>query len=437
MLRTFTILCATAVGWVIAAPSVVMNVQSKATLAYVSGGDVWVTELYNGSPTKLTADGMNTAPRWSPSGEYLAFIKLEAKDAASNNGGTLWLVRSATGDIRKVSDRRVTAFEWAPDSDRFVYVVDAVEVCIADAFGGNVRTVFEAQREGKIRQTVWNPDGRSIALLYARSTGALKPGWPWEESITVIALSGGDVVDWIRFKSTFDAAQEQYRPGSTNIARWYRGGILFWQGEIQSASLAADMAHLYLLSRPGAARHLLDGMLMYRDFIAPSPSGEEIAIADGAGREVWTGKRIVLIAGGRKQVVTPSAVSAISPSWAPDGAYLAYCAAPAGDPGGSADYKRREAAALAQRRIWIVKANGSEPRRLTAEPSMREEFPLWSSDGSRVLFLRMNSGGGVSICVAGLNRTASEIVPALLLGSDADGYYGYVDWGRYLDWRRN
>src|SRR5512139_2453961 len=41
-------------------------------VAYVQGGDIWIKVLPDGKPQRLTTDGRNREPRWSPSGEWLA-----------------------------------------------------------------------------------------------------------------------------------------------------------------------------------------------------------------------------------------------------------------------------------------------------------------------------------------------------------------------------
>ena len=44
-------------------------------IAYIQGGDIWVKELPDGAPMRLTTDGVNGAPHWSPSGEWLTFTR--------------------------------------------------------------------------------------------------------------------------------------------------------------------------------------------------------------------------------------------------------------------------------------------------------------------------------------------------------------------------
>lgn len=44
-------------------------------LAFVKGGDIWVKDLPDGEAKRLTQDGRNGQPLWSPSGDRLAFQK--------------------------------------------------------------------------------------------------------------------------------------------------------------------------------------------------------------------------------------------------------------------------------------------------------------------------------------------------------------------------
>lgn len=44
-------------------------------VAFVREGDIWVKHLPDGEERRLTKDGDNDSPRWSPSGAWLAFVK--------------------------------------------------------------------------------------------------------------------------------------------------------------------------------------------------------------------------------------------------------------------------------------------------------------------------------------------------------------------------
>src|SRR5205823_5884015 len=96
---------------------VTVSVQSNATpehtagtIAFVRGGDIWVSKIGSDSSKRLTTDGRNRAPQWSPSGNWIAFLKGEAEG---------WLVRFDGSDAHVIG--ATTEFRWSPASDRLAY----------------------------------------------------------------------------------------------------------------------------------------------------------------------------------------------------------------------------------------------------------------------------------------------------------------------------
>jgi Tol biopolymer transport system component len=66
---------------------------SLVKLAYLRGGDIWVKALPDGEPQRVTTDARSGVPRWSPSGEWLAFRKGEI--------GAMW-ARVREGGSRRI-----------------------------------------------------------------------------------------------------------------------------------------------------------------------------------------------------------------------------------------------------------------------------------------------------------------------------------------------
>ncbi len=56
--------------------------HSLGMLAYLKGGDWWVKELPGGQAQRLTTDERSARPTWSPSGQWLTYLK----------DGELWVV---------------------------------------------------------------------------------------------------------------------------------------------------------------------------------------------------------------------------------------------------------------------------------------------------------------------------------------------------------
>ena len=88
-------------------------------LAYVQDGDIWTRGLPAGEPRRVTEDGGNSSPRWSASGQWLAFRK----------GDQLWLAADRPREWWVVNDGApVGAFAWSPVLDLLAYVTAAGEL---------------------------------------------------------------------------------------------------------------------------------------------------------------------------------------------------------------------------------------------------------------------------------------------------------------------
>src|SRR5262245_48041534 len=55
------------------------ELPSLGRIAFIQDGDIWVKDELDGEPLRLTNDGQNSEPRWSPSGKWVAFRKTGAE----------------------------------------------------------------------------------------------------------------------------------------------------------------------------------------------------------------------------------------------------------------------------------------------------------------------------------------------------------------------
>ena len=82
---------------------------------------LWMVSTRGGDPIPLTAEGVSSShPRWSPENKYLAFL------SARNNGKTqVWLLNRLGGEATHLTDaaQGVDDFEWSPDSTRLVLIL--------------------------------------------------------------------------------------------------------------------------------------------------------------------------------------------------------------------------------------------------------------------------------------------------------------------------
>ncbi|MGW6980539.1 amidohydrolase family protein [Streptomyces sp. NPDC054932] len=115
-----------------------------------------------------------------------------------------------------------------------------------------------------------------------------------------------------------------------------------------------------------------------------SPDGRLVAMSAyrGGTFHIW----VMNADGSGLRPLTDGPFDHRAPAWSPDGRTLAFCSERGGDPVAGSPY-----------RIWTVTVTGGRPRRLTGLPGQEgpgqdgewEDFdPVWSPDGSRVLFVR-------------------------------------------------
>jgi hypothetical protein len=396
--------------------------EAPDKVAYIVNGDVWIRTLPEGAPQRLTDDGLNSHPVWSPSGRYVAFLKDIELWTVDTVDGTGWPWASP-----------VATFAWSPVDDRLAYVSGSgiLRMMVADPATLTDRAVIppEVGAQGMIGRLAWSPDGQAIA--YAWQQGREHQSLRW------VPVEGGE-------SSELYVSGVPERGEAVPVGWASEEALLFLQGELLSASLLMDGAPLYAVSvADGAVKPLADRVLTHVDFVVPAGDGSAIAVVVGAGRGTWSNKRLDVVDGVTGDAVTlslqdqaaTSPQAASSPAWSPDGTRLAYAAmADRGDLVGGNTARE----GLATRRIWIADTAGGEPLRVTDDPAFRDERPLWSGDGSSLLFVRMDADEGVSLwwldlAAGGPMRVVDALGPLPGPAEAWFGTYGHIDWAAIFD----
>ena len=400
------------------------------TLANILRDGLWIRELPDGKPHRLVAGTKIDSPRFSPTGEWIAYFASDVLHVIPVQGGA--------GVSLGVPNRGTATpgFQWSPDGRRLVVdIADGLKFYDADdRWRRVVRTIT-----GASLPVAFEPGGRNFVYGDAQVKGRGPGGEPMRTG-RLCRLSLG------RSGSKPDVLGSQYLSGKIPFA-WTPGGdILYWEDPDFSSSAIADGLELFRIPEAGGrARSLGISTFLHGDTLALAPGGGRLAASTGGGRNDWEEKRIVVIdlASGAKSYRTANSVAAVCPAWSPDGSTIAYSAAP--DPGrsiGGGDAARR---LLAQRRIWVVDAAaGKPPRQLTNDAHYRDEEPMWSADGRHILFCRMTGDDTKELWMmaadgVGVARVAGPLyIDPGPLGSDDSwfGYYGYISWGDTFDWFR-
>ncbi len=399
--------------------------QRLGTVAYIQGGNLWVKALPDGEPRRLTADGTSRGPRWSPSGRWLALWR----------GDEVW-VMAADGSAARRVDMVAGWFTWSPVDD-LLALNDGGALVVERADGSERRELVPAAPEGRggVGRMAWSADGQWLAYERTDVLGPLPDGRP------------GRLSSLWRIRADGRGARELVTSGAPETFgllvlgwafddRW----VLYVTDPMYSASLLADGAPLLAVPADGGEPVDLGVAVLPTAYsLVPAPDdGGQLAVVDGAGREAWTNKRLVLLApstGGR-MVVTGPDVAVATPAWSPDGRCLAYVTMPdVGHVGGGPPARE----ALMRRRIVITDVEGGTSRLLADDPAYRDEFPRWSADGRFILFARLDAADRASLWLASVDggapqRVVDELSPNPGPASFWFGFYGNIGWQELFAW---
>ena len=241
-----------------------------------SSSALWLLSTLGGEPRALTHCGdKDGQPRWSPTGELIAFVAKREQEGAKDEETQLYLIAPDGGEARRAASvaTGVEAFRWFPDGRRIAFVSWVwPELRGAKAQAKRLKAFKERKESGYVTSEAqyrfWDrklPMGRE-AHLHVLDTKSGKLRDLFEGSGLALTRADPDV-------NTFDVSPDGRR-------------IVFAFDPAEEKRL--DNRHALAEIEPKSGRHRVIALDADWDFQAPrySPDGERIAfIASRQGRK--------------------------------------------------------------------------------------------------------------------------------------------------------
>ncbi len=270
--------------------------------------------------------------------------------------------RGAHDPTGRQSRSSIAATPPAPPAPAIVFdkaASDSLDARIAIAYvparGGAVVSLPTTRKAGTVAsEPRWSPDGSRIAFVMSPRGHLTR--YAGDGDIYAMSANGTDIR---RLTHGLDASSPAWSPDGSRIA------FVRNQGQ-----------ELVVMRADGSDQHVIARARGYYESPAWSSNGRRIAYQSTPNHNIdVTAIFTIQPDGTHEHQLTPASAGAGFPAWSPDGTRIAYSASD---------------------QPWIMNSNGTGARRLTdcRLPCVSDFAPAWSPNGSDLVFVQQENGGG-------------------------------------------
>jgi serine/threonine-protein kinase len=174
----------------------------------VNAGDIWVYEFARGTLTKITFDGFNSAPLWTPDGSRVTF-----RSVRNGKNGIYWVPvdGSAQPELLLATDGYANPTSWSPDGKTLLFVQNE-----SQATGGfHLSTIAAPGSEGSKQPREF------LRTQFSQNSGRFSPDGKW---VAYSSNESGQSHVYVRpFPGPGGMVQVSTAPGAAG-PEWSRNG---------------------------------------------------------------------------------------------------------------------------------------------------------------------------------------------------------------------
>ena len=370
---------------------------SKDHLAFIYGGDVWVSDRDGGHPVQLTSNpAAEFAPHFSPDGQWIAY------SASYDNNTDVYVIPVQGGQARRLTWHPAADIVtgWSPDGKRVLFVSNRE---VANSRSGQFYEVsVDGGYERKVMNAVavegaWSSDGKRLAYRPYIMAYAGPSGWRQHR--------GGDTPPiWIIDPSGKTLDRIPHANASDSNPLWVGGNIAF------ISDRAEGSANLFLYD---SATHEV------RQLTHESPWDVRSAGVYGDTLVYEAGGRLKSLDVGTGQISSLAIVLSVQsnqarPRWKDAVKNITSA---------SLSPTAKRVLITARGDVFSVPVKDGSVRNLTATSGVREADALWSKDGQRVAYLS-DEGGSQTLVIrdaVGLEKPIRHTLGTM-------GYFTLLGW---------
>jgi tricorn protease len=370
---------------------------SKDHLAFVYGGDIWVSDRGGTNPVRITTHPASEfAPHFSPDGQWIAF------SAGYDNNIDVYVVPTAGGQPQRLTWHPAADIVtgWSPDGKRVLFVSNRE---VANSRSGQLYEVaLTGGYEKKVMKAVavegvWSPDGKRMA--YRPYTMAYSGPSGWRQH------RGGDTPPiWIIDPAGNQLEKIPHENASDSNPLWVGDNVAFISDRNDGA------ANIYLYD---SHTHAVRQLTHEAPWDVRSASAYDHTVVYEVGGRL---KSLDLSSGQVAPLVVhlePQSLQA-RPQWKDAAKNITSAQlSPSG----------KRVLVTARGDVFSVPVKDGSVRNLTATSGVRESDALWSKDGQRIAYLS-DEGGAQSLLVRdaiGLEKPSRHVLPKT-------GYFTLLAW---------